>query len=182
MIYGKIYFRRCRVDYIAMKLNSPESLFANPTYPSGLVDGDSSIYKYAYPASKYPVIILPEDLHDNDGNSISNGYYSIALSDDKKFLLLIQSNNLRAKIPVATYKENDLSDEEKNELDDINKNIELAKEKHKLKKYKQAQLDLKNYYLRQQVKMKAEILDSQQGYYLIRYKNQNVNATGVILK
>ncbi len=173
------------VDLIAFsnsKLNTPDKLFANPTYPSGIVEGKSTIYQYAYPSSQYPMLLLPKPLLDNDGNSISDGYYIIALSDDKKFLLFIQSGLLKAKIPVFKYEEQALSQEELSEESEIQQRMEQAKLKNKLKKYKQAEEDLKNYKIRINSKMSAEIFDSGRDYFLIKYWRRNQIAWGVISK
>ena len=82
-------------------------------------------------------------------------------------MLFIQSGLLKAKIPVFKYEEQALSQEELSEESEIQQRMEQAKLKNKLKKYKQAEEDLKNYKIRINSKMSAEIFDSGRDYFLI---------------
>lgn len=170
------------LDTVAIKLNSPELYFENKSCPSGLVEGQNTIYTFAYPSSDFPVVILPQELFDESGNSIPNGYYSVMLSDDKKFLLLIQSDILKAKVPVAKYVESQLSPEEAAEEAAIKDKIAKANLKRKWKKLKEAEKELNDYNLRKKAKMSAEIFDSGQGYYILKYFKQNQKAWGIISK
>lgn len=170
------------VDTVAIKLNSPDAYFINKKYSSGIVPQEKPIYVYAYPSSGFPVVIFPQKLFDESGNSISDGYYSVILSEDKKFLLLVQSSVLKAKVPVAKFVEVKLTPEEAAEESEIKDRIEVATFKKKWKKLKQAEKDLKDFNTRQQAKMSAELLDSGQGYYVLKYLKQNQKAWGIISK
>lgn len=170
------------IDTVAIKLNSPDMYFENKSYPSGLEPAKNPIYTYGYQDSDYPVITLPKAIFDGEGDSISDGYYAVILSEDKKFLLLAQSGILKAKVAVAKYIESKPTQEEAAELDDIKARLENAKLKKKWKKYKQAEKDLNDYNTRQQAKMSADIFDSGQGYYILKYYKQNERAWGIISK
>ncbi len=170
------------VDTVAFKLNSPDLIFESRPNRSGIKPEDKPIYLYAYPSSSYPVLILPKSISDDQGNSLPNGYYTVALSDDKKFLLLVQSCQLKAKIPVGKLVETELPEEEKAQEDEYKAKIEEYKYKRKLKKQREYEKELKDLYTRRQAKMSAEILDSGEDYYIIKYSNQQINAWGYITK
>ncbi len=173
-----------QVDFIASntKLNTPDKLFERPTYPSGIVEGKKTIYQYSYPSNQYPILLLPQPLFDEGGDSIKDGYYIVALSDDNKYLLLIQSNELKAKIPVLKYEELKPNQEEIEEEAAIKARLQKAQEKRKLKKYRAAEDDLKNFKTRLYSKMSVDIYDSGQGYYLVKYWRREKKALGVIAK
>ncbi len=170
------------MDFVAFKLNSPDLIFENKPNRSGIKAEDKAIYRYAYPSSQYPVLILPNKIFDNTGNSIENGYYTVALSDDKQFLMLIQSCNLKAKIPVGKIVEVELTQEEKDQEQELKDKIEEYKYKKKLKKQREAEKELKDIYKRRQAKMSADIFDSGEGYYILKYFNKNIRAWGYITK
>lgn len=170
------------MDMIAVKLNNPEDLLPNPSCPSGVMDNQKTIYTHAYESSKYPVIVLPEKIYDNTGDFLSDGYYSIALSDDKKFLLLIQSNILKAKIPAFDVVIAQKTQQELEEEQEYLNKIESENQKKRYRKYRQAKQEYENYKLKQQAKMRAEILDSGQGFFIVKYNNVDVSAKGYIYK
>lgn len=170
------------VDTVAIKLNSPDMYFENKSYPSGLEAAKNPIYTYSYPDSQYPIITFPKAIFDGEGDSISDGYYAVILSEDKKFLLLAQSGVLKAKVPIVKYTEVKPTPEEASEEADIKDRLEKAKLKKKWKKYKQAEKDLNDYHIRQQAKMSADIFDSGQGYYILKYSRNNQKAWGIITK
>ena len=74
-----------------------------PTQPqitAGLIVGTQAIYRYALRESSYPTLSLVDELSDGQGNVIPPGHYELALSDDRDFLILIQSKQPIAIIPV----------------------------------------------------------------------------------
>lgn len=170
------------VDTIALKLNSPETIFENPTYPSGLYPEQSSVYTFGYKEKDYPLMTLASPIFDNCGNALPVGYYLIALSDDKKFLLIIQSNILKAKIPVFKLTELMPDTSEIQEKANLDAELEKARMKKNLKKIKKAEVELKNFNMRILAKMSATIEDSGQGYYILKYSRLNIKACGIISK
>ena len=56
---------------------------------SGNKTDDNTIYKFAYPSSVYPVMQLGFPIYDEIGNKLDPGHYEVALSFDKKYLLII---------------------------------------------------------------------------------------------
>ena len=71
-----------------------------PTITSGESLGSDSIYRYGLRESSYPTLSLVDTLSDNDGNFIPPGHYELALSDDRQFLILIESKQPLAIMPV----------------------------------------------------------------------------------
>lgn len=170
------------VDTVAVKLRTLDALLPYPSCPSGLFTEQNPIYTHGYETSEYPILIIPNKIYDNSGNFLNPGYYSAALSDDKKFILLIESNLLKAKLPVASLVEEQKKDSELREEAEILQNLENAKIKRKKKKIVQYEDMLRKFKQREQAKMSAELFDSGKGYYILKYKKGIVRATGVILK
>ena len=100
-----------------------------PRYPSGLLEGQSPLYRYGYTESEHPILRLPDYISDYNGKYLKPGMYELALSDDKEFLLFIQSGELMAVIPVFKLAEN------KEEVEKYRREKDL-KEKKKRKKWK----------------------------------------------
>ena len=78
-----------------------------PQETSGYYVGSQAIYRYSLKESDYPTVIIPADLYDNQGGVIRAGYYELALSDSRKFLILLESKNPIAVIPVIKLEEDD---------------------------------------------------------------------------
>ena len=73
--------------------NGPDRHFPQPFYPSGIYDGESSIYKFGPESSEYPTLTLPCNLYDEWNNEIAQGYYMVVLSNDHKYLNLYIAND-----------------------------------------------------------------------------------------
>lgn len=71
-----------------------------PQITAGLIVGSQSFYKYSLRESSYPTLSLVDELADSQGNVIPPGHYELALSDERDFLILIQSKKAVAIIPV----------------------------------------------------------------------------------
>ncbi len=76
-----------------------------PMATSGLELGSQAIFRYSQKSSAYPTIILPEPIYDNALGVIRPGYYELALSDMRDFLILIERKIPRAVIPVFKLEE-----------------------------------------------------------------------------
>ena len=149
-----------------------------PTYPSGLSDKDNSIYRYSHKSSDSPNLTIVDPIYDNDGNVILSGYYSLVLSDDRKFLLLLQSEKIIAVLPVFKIEEDKIQFEQ---LKDKKYQKKLAK-----KQKAQNKIDAKRAKsgLGPEVKevyMKATIeYDKIGAYYLVKYERERIRAWGAI--
>lgn len=101
-----------------------------PQETSGYYVGSQSIYRYSLKDSDYPTIIIPDPLYNNEGGVIKPGYYELALSDSREFLILLESKNPIAIIPVIKVEE-DASEQERLNNKKVKK--ELKKEKKPVK-------------------------------------------------
>ncbi len=161
-------------NYIA--LNNPEDILPYPTYESGVLDDEKGYIKYAYPSRNYPILNMPYILEDFEGNKLPPGHYQIILSPNRKMLYFVESNEIKASVPVANLVEKMTSDEEERER---------IKEKEKLeKKYKKnpRRKPLDQTDRKKQASMEAYIDNSNTDYYILNYKNGNIKAKGYILK
>ncbi len=154
---------------------------------SGLFVGQDSIYRYAQPDTPEPVLTIKDYIPDYNGNFIAPGHYILALSDDKEFLLLIESHKLIAVIPVFKISEN------KEELEKMYKKMEeekSGKKKKKKRETKHEQIrrlidttkDLRGEApIKDFTYMNAQIEYIKDGaYYLVIYENGYIRAFGAI--
>lgn len=164
------------IDCTHLALNNPDDILPYPSYKSGLLDEDKGYIKFGYPSSSYPILNMPYILEDFDGNTIPPGHYQIVLSPNRKTLYFVESNQIRASVPVAKLVEKMVSQEEERER--IKEREKLAK-KYKNNKRKKP---LDQTERKHQASMEASIDDSNPEYYILNYKNGNIKATGYILK
>lgn len=160
--------------------DSPLDFYKQPVYKSGLIDDEKSIYTHGYTGSKHPTLALPYNLTDNEGNSIPAGFYEIVLSENKKFLLFIESNKLKAKIPVFKLIENKTIEDKELEPENIKKvNKKDAKRKAKAKPVRKPS----NYFeLRERMLISAKIVDTKHPYYIVEYSDASNKAYAYIAK
>lgn len=85
-----------------------------PPYPAGLYDGEKSHVRYAQPSLKTPTLTIVDSIYNIDGEPvIIPGHYELALSNDNKFLMILQSKNILVKIPVFKLERDDAEIQEK---------------------------------------------------------------------
>lgn len=149
-----------------------------PSYSSGLKESDKAIYKYALNSTDFPNLIIVDPLYDCEGNAILPGYYGLVLSDDRLFLILVQSEKVIATIPVFKL------EEDKKEVEKLH-DKEYLKQKAK-DDAKQAKLNAKRAKQglppeKKEVYMNAGIEYQKDGdYYLIKYERGRIRAWGAI--
>lgn len=163
-----------------------------PVNPSGITVHEKSIYRYAIPTDEQPVLTIKDYIPDYNGNFISPGHYQLALSDDREFLYIIESKDLKAVIPVFKLADNedelkkyrdknkDLTKAEKKELERQERKKKREEKRRKIIETKYAQtgatLPDKEY-----THMEASIEYIKEGcYYLIRYEKGFIRAWGAI--
>lgn len=162
--------------------NGPSRHFPQPFYPAGVYDEDKPQYKFGPESTPYPTLTLPCTLYDDFGDSVPDGYYTVVLSSDLKFLELYQSNILRAKIKVIKLVEEMFTNEELDEEAKIIDRLQKAQNEKKLKKYRKAEEDLLAFKERAAAKNHAEIKDSGRGWYILEYYYNGKKAVGIIQK
>ncbi len=164
------------IDCNLIALNNPDDILPYPNYKSGLQDEDKGHIKFGYPSTSYPILNMPYILEDYEGNTLPPGHYQIILAPNRKMLYFVESNEIKASIPVASLVEKMTSQEEERER---------IKEREKmLKKYKNRprKRPLDQTERKRQASMEARIDDTNPRYYILYYKNGNIEAKGYILK
>lgn len=156
--------------------------FPTPQYSAGVYEENKPRYNKGPESSEYPNLTLPYAIYDEWGNTISDGFYMVVLSDDMKTLDLYQSNRLRAKVKVVKLVEKMYTNEELDEETEIIDRLQKAKQKNKLKKLRKAEEDLIAFKERAAANSYAQIEDSGKGYYILRYNHRGKKATGIIQK
>lgn len=166
-------------DFKLPKMQEFEDLLTFPAEKTGIYDKDKGRYTQSLPNTKNPNMTNPFVLTDGD-EYLGPGFYEVALSDDKRYLLLIQSRELKALVPAIKVVVKQQSDA------DLNKRQEVfEKEKKKFKKQnKRGSLKTleSQYANEEELDMSAKIYDSKKGYYIIEYNKKNVYAWGYVPK
>lgn len=152
-------------------------------YPSGLDDADKSHVLYAQPSLKTPTLTIIDTIYDADGEPVVlPGHYELALSEDNKFLLIMQSKKIIVKIPVFKLERDEEQIEEKYNA--------------KLKKDKWWQFRKKRVRKKREERMRESGLNPDEEeysyseatiewiiegeYYLIKYESGSTRAWGAI--
>jgi hypothetical protein len=164
------------LDCNLLALNTYEDILPYPATDSGILDSHKGYIKFGYPSSSYPVLQMPYILSDNDGNTIPPGHYEIVLSPNRKTLYFVESKQIKASIPVANLVEKMVSEEEERK--------KIKEKEKKAKKYKnnKRKKPLDQEERKKQADMEASIDDTPAEYYILKYRNGNISATGYILK
>lgn len=157
-----------------------------PIYPSGLLENQNAIVRYRHSNVNEPILKLVDYIYDYNGNCIEPGMYELALSDDKEFLLIIQSHKLIAVIPVFKLSQNEAEVRKVQEAK-AEQNKKIKKRKVRFQEKMQAILQ-KKYALdnvtpaeQNYTYMNAEIEYVEDGgYYLLIYENGMYRAWGAI--
>lgn len=168
------------IDYLA-----PAAPY--PVIPSGITVHQDTIYRYSIPTDEQPTLLIADYIPDHNGNFIVPGYYQLALSDDREFLYLIESKDLKAIIPVFKLAENKSEMQKlyskKKELTKKQKSeLSKKKRKDKIQKIIDAKYAVTGATPPQEYEhMEASIeYIKEGGYYLIRYEKGFIRAWGAI--
>ena len=164
------------VDCNLLALNNPDDILPYPTYKSGLLDTDKGYVRFGYPSVSYPILNMPYILEDFEGNTLPPGHYQIVLSPDRRTLYFVESNQIKASVPVVKLIEKMVSqEEEKKRIEEQEKIAEKYKNNPRKRPLDQTER-------KKQASMEASIDNSQPEYYILNYKNGNIKATGYIFK
>lgn|SRR5574344_738157 len=151
-----------------------------PQETAGLILGSDSIYRYSLRESSYPTLTLADKLTDYQGNEIPPGHYELALSDERNFLILIESKKAIAIIPVFKVEvemSNYAEVHNKKALKKTKKQAkEIAKTNAKREKKGMPKIDPD-----EDIFQEATIeYNKSGGYYLIKYERGDVKAWAAI--
>lgn len=162
-----------------------------PAIPSGLTSGQDSVYRYSIPTDEQPVLTIKDYIPDYNGNFIKPGHYTLALSDDREFLYIIESHELLAVIPVFKLAENeselkkyrDKQSMTKSEKKEVEREQRKQRRQEKINKiidakYAKTGATLPKHDYRH---MEATIeYVKEGGYYLLKYEKGFIRAWGAI--
>lgn len=142
---------------------------------------DSKTYvRYSLAESDYPTLIIVDPIYDNSGDVIKPGYYELALSDNQDFLLLIQSKEAVATIPVFKIEEDAL---EPKRLSNKEYKKQLKKEAKQREEINKKRDKVGMPHDEEKVYMEATIEYNSNGeYYLLKYERGTIRAWGAIKK
>lgn len=147
-----------------------------PQETSGYYVGTQAIYRYSLKDSDYPTLIITDPLFDNAGGVINSGYYELALSDMRDFLILIQSKNPVAVIPVIKIEE-DATEAARLNNKKVKKELKKEEKARKDTNEKRAKVGMKPD--EPEIHMEASIEYVPNGqYYLIKYQRGAIKAWG----
>lgn len=151
-----------------------------PTITAGLMVGTQAIYRYGLRESSYPTLSIVDEITDGQGHIIPPGHYELALSDDRQFLILIESKQPLAIMPVFKV---EVTMDEKPQIHDAKslraknkKEKEIAKTNRRREKKGMPPVN-KEEEIYQEATMEY-IKDG--GYFLIRYERGDVKAWAAI--
>ena len=151
-----------------------------PQDTSGLSVGSEMYYRYSLRESDYPTLIIIDPIYDGEKNVIKPGHYELALSDERDFLILIQSKKPIAIIPVFKIEEDE---SEKDRLNDPKYKRELKREAKEKKKVNEKRARKGMPPVQDYVHMEASIeYDPDGDFYLIKYQRGTIKAWGAIKK
>lgn len=151
-----------------------------PQISAGVIDGSQAIYRYSLRESSYPTLSIVDEISDSQGNIIPPGHYELALSDERDFLILIQSKKPIAIIPVFRV------DVDMSTYAVVKDKKALKKEKKEKKEIaktnaKRAKQGMPPVNTEKDIYQEATIeYIPAGGYYLIRYERGDVKAWGAI--
>lgn len=159
----------------AVKTEPPA--FKYNIYPGGVMDKDKAIYRYSHKATDSPNLIIVDYIQDSNGNIINPGYYELVLSDEKDFLLLVQSGKIIATIPV--FKVQIEKSTEVNHGPEYEKYRKKVEKKRAKNNKKLARLGVEQEPETVYMEATIEYIDDGK-YYLIKYERDKVRAWGAI--
>ena len=147
-----------------------------PQETSGYYVGTQAIFRYSLKNSDYPTLIIPDPLFDNAGGMIKPGYYELALSDMRDFLILIQSKEPIAVIPVIKIEE-DATEQTRLNNKIVKKELKKEAKARKDTNEKRAKVGMPEDIT--QIHMEASVEYEPKGkYYLIKYQRGTIKAWG----
>lgn len=147
-----------------------------PQETSGYYVGTQAIYRYSLKDSAYPTLIITDPLFDNAGGVITSGYYELALSDMRDFLILIQSKNPVAVIPVIKIEE-DVTEAARLNNKKVKKELKKEEKARKDTNEKRSKVGMKPDEPEIHMEASIEYVPTGQ-YYLIKYQRGAIKAWG----
>lgn len=152
------------LDIIA-EFHTQEELFPFGKYHSGVRDAQRGIYANESGINNYPLLILEDDLIDTRGYGLKKGFYEVRPSLDYDFLNIMQSGEIKAKVPVLKIEQIDTNPPPK----------EKISSKKKKKKYKKGKSPDDYVYKKAELKY-----DSKNACYILYWEVNNTRIIGIM--
>lgn len=147
-----------------------------PQETSGITLGAQGFYRYSLKDIDYPILTIADDIYDGEGNVITKGHYELAISDDRNFLILIQSMKPVAIIPTFKVEEDKLAYYPSKKEQKIREKQAKERAKTNAKRARKGMPPDE-----EKINMEAEMEYVKDGnYYLIRYERGAIRAWGAI--
>lgn len=148
-----------------------------PQETSGYMVGTQSIYRYSLKDSEYPNVLIPDPLYNNCGDVINPGYYELALTDSREYLILLQSKNPIAVIPVIKIEE-DANEQTRLDNKTVKKQQKKEKKDRENTNKKRAKVGMPPD--EPKIFMEATIeYDDKNECYLLKYQRGTLKAWGI---
>ncbi len=131
---------------------------------SGVKEGTTGIYKTEVKENNFPLLILKSNIINSDGYGLKRGFYEVRPDKYYEFLVLSQSGEMKAKIPIINIEQIDKTPSKEKKL--------RFWEKNKYKKGKDPKKFIHKY---------AELkYDPENSCYILFYELQNTKIKGVL--
>lgn len=143
-------------------------------YVSGEKEENKLIDKYTSNKNGAPILALEDDIINSDGYGLKRGFYSVKPDKYLDFLLLFQSGNLKAKIPVISM-----------EVYETNNPKQEKIKKMSAKKFQREQEKKYRKYLNGENPEEIEwsevnIYKHEENSWIIIYNSNNIQLSGLI--
>lgn len=154
----------------------PNPIMPRPT--GGVTLGSQAIYRYSLRDSDYPILSIIDQIKDDDGNLIPPGHYELALSDERDFLIIMETKNPLAIIPVFKVEEDKEAFNQNNDKE-YQKIVEKRKKEREKTNKKRAKKGMP--LDEEKIHMEASIEYIKEGdYFLLKYERGTIRAWGAI--
>ncbi len=146
----------------------------NEIYYSGEKEETKLIDKYSN-RNELPILILEDDIINSQGYGLKKGFYNILPDEYKDFLLIYQTGQLKAKIPVVEIKSTPAINSKQQKP---KKMSQRAYKKYKEKEYRKY-LNGINPDEFEYTEVEIQYISENKAY-LIKYKTNTYELSGII--
>ena len=146
----------------------------NEIYYSGEKEETSLIDKYSS-RKELPVLILEDDIINKDGYGLKKGFYNVVPDEYKDFLLIYQSGQLKAKVPVINITAISSSDTKQQKPKKMSQRAYKRYQEKEYRKYLKG-INPNEFEYRE---VEIEYLQEKNAW-LIIYKTNNMELSGMI--
>ena len=149
-----------------------------PQSTGGVILGSQAIYRYSLRDSDYPILSIIDHIKDPDGNLIPPGHYELALSDERDFLIIMETKKPLAIIPVFKVEEDKEAFNQNNDKE-YQKILEKRKKEREKTNKKRARKGMPSD--EEKIHMEASMEYVKDGdYFLLKYERGTIRAWGAI--